>query len=283
MKSLAKPLSRFLSVFGLCLACVCGSTAPALAAPTPEQAKTPPPEATRRTSGLVTLVLEPGTGERKPIGHDLVVLHFTGWDRQGKQFMSSREGERPQPATSVLGKVFPGWREALELMVEGEMRRVWVPDHLGAESSRGPKSAVFDLELLEIRDLPSPPPAWTPSADAKRSPSGGHFQVIRPGTSDESPVPGGTVLLNWTLWVEDGRMLDSTEMRGRPTAFMLDNVFLGFAEVVQDMKVGEERYAWFPAAVHGGQWPNAPKDKALIFRLELVRLLPKSLFTPQQR
>ncbi|MDA8016770.1 MAG: FKBP-type peptidyl-prolyl cis-trans isomerase [Thermoanaerobaculia bacterium] len=256
------------------------ATVPCFAAPTPDEARTPPPEAIRHTSGLVTLLLEKGEGESKPTGDDVVVLHFTGWDRDGKQFASTREGERPQPWSVQLSKLFPGWRQALEGMVPGELQRIWVPEHLGPKNNRGPESAVFDLELVAIRQLPEVPPLAAPE-DAERSPSGARWKRIKTGTSDESPPAGGTALLTWTQWGADGKVVQSTELRGRPTAFMLDRVFLGFSEIVQEMKVGEERYLWIPSAVHGGDWPGSSPNKPLILHVELVRVLPNSMLPRQ--
>lgn len=259
------------------LACLLWAlAAPASSAPTPQEAKTPPPEAERHPSGLVTLRLAPGEGDRSPMQDDIVALHFTGWDREAKQFASSREGQRPRPLIAPVSSLFPGWREAVLSMVVGESLRVWVPDHLGPKNNAGPKSAVFDLELLGIRELPEVPPL-TPPDDARRTESGARFKVVKASDATEAAPPGGTVLLEWSLWTAEGRMVDSTAVRGRPTAFMLDRVLIAFAEAVESMKVGESRHVWIPAAVHGGQWPKAPKGKDLVFSLELIRVMPNSM------
>ena len=256
------------------------SVLPAAAAPTPQEAKTPPPEAIFHPSGLVTQVLDVGDGDAKPGEGDVVTFHFTGWDREGKQFASSLDGERPQPMTLPMWQLFPGWRLALENMVEGELQRVWVPDHLGPKNKQGPESAVFDVELVKIRKLPEAPPLSAPD-DAQRSSSGIQWTQIKPGSSKESPPKGGTALLNWTQWGPQGKVVQSTEMRGRPTAFMLDRVFIGFAEIIEEMQVGEERYLWIPYAVHGGQWPGAAPNQPLILHVGLVRVLDNSMLPRQ--
>lgn len=269
--NLLRPLALFLAaVFAV----------PAFSAPTPEEAKTPPPEAIRHPSGLVTQLLESGDGDAKPSDDDIVSFHFTGWDREGKQFASSLESERPRPLTLPMSKLFPGWRMALEGMVVGDVQRVWVPDHLGPKNKQGPESAVFDVELVAIRTLPDQPPLKAP-ADAERSPSGARWKMVKEGTSEESPPAGGTALLSWTQWAPDGRVVQSTEQRGRPTAFMLDRVFVGFSEIIQEMKVGEARYLWIPSAVHGGQWPGSAPNQPLILHVELVRVLPNSMLPRQ--
>lgn len=253
---------------------------PTFSPPTPAEADTPPPAADRHESGLVTLVLDNGDGDRSPSDEDIVTFHFTGWDRSGEKFASSRDGERPTPMTLQMSRLFPGWKMALADMVVGDQRRVWVPEHLGPKGNQGPPSAVFDVELLAIRTLPDAPPLKAP-ADAQRSASGAHWVQIKPGTTDESPPKGGTALLSWTQWAPNGKVVQSTEMRGRPTAFMLDRVFVGFSEIIEQMTVGEARYVWIPAAVHGGQWPGASPNQPLILHVELVEILPNSMLPRQ--
>ena len=66
-------------------------------------------------------------------------------------------------------KMIPGWREGAQLMVEGEKRRMWVSEALGAKG--GP--VVIDTELLEIIPGPrTPEDVAAPSADATVRKSG---------------------------------------------------------------------------------------------------------------
>jgi FKBP-type peptidyl-prolyl cis-trans isomerase len=61
---------------------------------------------------------------------------------------------RGEPATFGLGQVIKGWTEGLQLMVEGEKTRFWIPAELAyGEKPQGGRPAgmlVFDVELLEI-------------------------------------------------------------------------------------------------------------------------------------
>ena len=49
-------------------------------------------------------------------------------------------------------RVIAGWTEGVQLMVEGEKRRFWIPAALAYEGRpRGPQGMlVFDIELLSI-------------------------------------------------------------------------------------------------------------------------------------
>ena len=57
-----------------------------------------------------------------------------------------------QPITFPLNGVIPGWTEGLQLMVEGEKARLWIPEVLAYKGREGaPKGMlVFDVELLRI-------------------------------------------------------------------------------------------------------------------------------------
>jgi peptidylprolyl isomerase len=59
---------------------------------------------------------------------------------------------RGAPATFGVGQVIPGWTEALQLMVEGETTRVWIPEELAYKGQPGRPAGmlVFDVELLKI-------------------------------------------------------------------------------------------------------------------------------------
>ena len=77
-------------------------------------------------------------------------VHYTGWKSDGTMFDSSVTRGRPSsfPVTGVIA----GWTEALQLMVEGEKRRLWIPEPLAYKGLREPKGMlVFDVELLSIK------------------------------------------------------------------------------------------------------------------------------------
>jgi FKBP-type peptidyl-prolyl cis-trans isomerase len=59
---------------------------------------------------------------------------------------------RGGPATFPLDQVIAGWTEGLQLMVVGEIRRLWIPERLAYKGQHEPKGMlVFDVELLKIQ------------------------------------------------------------------------------------------------------------------------------------
>lgn len=113
-----------------------------------------PDDAHRTPSGLAYKVLKKGTGTVHPSAESLVLVHYSGWTTDGKLFDSSVK--RGQPISFPLNRVIKGWTEGVQLMVEGEKTRFWIPGKLayGDTPSRPGAPAgtlVFDVELLKIK------------------------------------------------------------------------------------------------------------------------------------
>lgn len=105
-------------------------------------------------SGLQYKILQEGTGSTHPTASSTVKVHYHGMLTDGTVFDSSVE--RGEPISFPLGKVIKGWQEGLQLMVEGQKVRLFIPSTLGyGKSGSGPippaAVLVFDVELLEIK------------------------------------------------------------------------------------------------------------------------------------
>jgi peptidylprolyl isomerase len=120
------------------------------AVPAPPDVAAPPAGSLKTTSGLSTLVLQPGKGARHPRPSDRVTVHYSGWTTDGMMFDSSVA--RGEPATFAVNKVIAGWTEGLQMMVEGEKRRFWIPESLAYQGQPGQPQGmlVFEVELIKI-------------------------------------------------------------------------------------------------------------------------------------
>src|SRR6476469_4271425 len=96
--------------------------------PPPPDVAAPPSDAAKTSSGLASKTLTAGTGKTHPGATDMVTVNYTGWTTDGKMFDSSFA--RNKPSTFPLDRVIPGWTEGVQLMVEGEKRRFWIPEAL---------------------------------------------------------------------------------------------------------------------------------------------------------
>jgi peptidylprolyl isomerase len=243
---------------------------------TPADVAAPPEDSVCTDSGLCSKVLVAGTGEDHPDAWDKVTVHYSGWTTDGKLFDSSFK--RGQPATFPLNRVIPGWTEGVQLMVVGETRRLWIPTELAYNNRPGRPAGmlVFDVQLLGIDDQKEPPPPpKTPAdvaaapADAETTPSGLASKVLVKGTGDTHPKKSSNVTVHYSGWTTDGKLFDSSVVRGEPTSFRLNQVIPGWTEGVQLMVVGEQRRFWIPEKLAYKGQAGAPKGM-LVFDVELI-------------
>jgi FKBP-type peptidyl-prolyl cis-trans isomerase len=246
--------------------------------PAPPDVAAPPADAIKTASGLASKVLVAGTGKDHPGPTDKVKVHYTGWTKDGQMFDSSVT--RGEPITFPLNGVIPGWTEGVQLMVVGEKRRFWIPAALayGEQARNGAPSGdlVFDVELLDTTPAPKPPPVpedvKAVPARAKKTASGLAYRVLTPGTGTAHPTAASSVTVHYSGWTLDGKMFDSSVVRGQPAHFGLGNVIKGWTEGVQLMTKGEKARFWIPGSLAYGDKPNRPGAPAgmLVFDIELI-------------
>lgn len=105
-------------------------------------------------SGLQYKVIKEGRGKR-PKEDSEVKVHYTGTLLDGQVFDSSVQ--RGQPATFKVNQVIPGWTEVLQLMKEGSVYEVFIPNKLAyGQRQSGPMiepgmPLIFNVELLEVK------------------------------------------------------------------------------------------------------------------------------------
>ncbi len=245
---------------------------------TPEDVATAPSDAKKTDSGLAYKVLTAGTGTKKPRAWDRVRVHYSGWTTDGKMFDSSLT--RGRPSSFTLDKVVAGWTEGLQLMVEGDKFRFWVPEDLAYKGQPGKPQGmlVFEVELLGVDELPEPPPppktpedVAAPPADAEKTTSGLAYKKLVEGKGTAHPGETSTVSVHYAGWTTDGNMFDSSIPRGRPSTFPLNRVIKGWTEGVQLMVVGDKWRFWIPEDLAYAGKPGRPQGM-LVFEIELLEI-----------
>ncbi len=264
------------SLAALCFSLLIGGLAFAEDIPAPDDVAEPPADAERTESGLASKVLTAGTGDAHPAAADTVTVHYSGWTTDGKMFDSSVA--RDKTSSFPLNRVIKGWTEGLQLMVTGEKRRFWIPEELAYKGipNRPQGMLVFDVELFEIKQAPKPPavPAdvAAPPADAEVTKSGLASKVLSAGSGTQHPKASTRVKVHYSGWTTDGKMFDSSVMRGQPASFGLGQVIKGWTEGLQLMVEGEKRRFWIPENLAYKGQPNRPAGM-LVFDVELIQIL----------
>jgi len=107
-----------------------------------------------------------------------------------------------------------------------------------------------------------------PPADAQKTKSGLAYKVLKTGTGAEHPKRSSRVTVHYSGWTTDGKMFDSSVMRGQrpPSA---GQVIPGWTEGVQLMSKREDAF-WIPQRIaydgrSGCRWH-------LVFDVELITI-----------
>jgi peptidylprolyl isomerase len=188
------------------------------------------------------------------------------------------------PGTFKLDQVIAGWTEGLQLMVEGEVRRFWIPAKL-AYGDKPPADApagmlVFDIELLKIiagpKPIETPPDVAAPPANATKAASGLAYVRLTKGAGKRHPRARDRVRVHYSGWTTSGKLFDSSVARGEPAEFPLDGVIRGWTQGVQLMVVGDKTRFWIPGELAYGNAPSRPGVPygMLVFEIELLEILP---------
>ena len=119
-------------------------------------------------SGLQYKIITAGTGA-KPTDADTVTCQYRGTLLDGTEFDSTYKNG--QPAIIEVGRVIPGFKEALKLMPVGSKFQFFIPadqayGERGAGNVIGPNAAlIFEVELMAIQGKQAVP--GTPATPAK--------------------------------------------------------------------------------------------------------------------
>ncbi|MGB5890039.1 MAG: FKBP-type peptidyl-prolyl cis-trans isomerase, partial [Thermoanaerobaculia bacterium] len=91
---------------------------------------------------------------------------------------------------------------------------------------------------------------------------------LEAGTGTEHPTLKSNVTVHYSGWTTDGKLFDSSLVRGQPATFPLNGVIAGWTEGLQLMVVGEKRRLWIPEdRAYKGQ---KPPFGMLVFDVELL-------------
>jgi FKBP-type peptidyl-prolyl cis-trans isomerase len=118
----------------------------------PENLAQVPEDARKTPDGLAYAVLWTGVGEVQPEAEQTVVIHYSIWDADGEVVDSSFKYRKP--VGFKLEEELPeSWGAVVREMVEGEKRRVWIPEGHGMTDAEGQPLGrlVFEVDLVAIQ------------------------------------------------------------------------------------------------------------------------------------
>lgn len=238
-----------------------------------------PADGEKTASGLVSKVVESGSGDQAT-ADSLVEIHFSLWSKDGQLLESSSTGQ--QAAKLPVAKLpFEGLREGLTLMQVGERRHFWLPQALtfGDSPPLGAPTGhiVADIELIELHgesvtpETPEDVAAVPDNAEVAKN--GLAWIVLKKGDGKKHPKVTSSVTVHYSGWQTNGEMFDSSVSRGEPATFSLHQVIRGWTEGVQLMVAGEKRRFWIPAELaYGNDGQGGRPTGMLVFDIELISI-----------
>jgi len=131
------------------------------------------------------------------------------------------------------------------------------------EPVEAPSESAAPVTVAAPSDVAAPP------ANAARTASGLATRVLQPGNGTAKPGPDARVNVHYSGWTTDGKLFDSSVVRGEPANFPVGGVIPGFREGLMLMVRGEKRRLWIPESLAYKGRSGAPKGM-LVFDVELL-------------
>lgn len=241
-------------------------------------------DATQMAPGIKVLELAPGTGmaavDGSPVTADLTV-----WKEDGSLFHSSWNEPRTPGLMVGDGQPLEGIDKGMVGVRAGESRLL----QLAPEVAFGEKglpgqippnhTVIVQLDVTKVgepRVVPSKMVSFDESTMTVTE-SGLKYVDVVVGDG-AAPKAGDTVLAEYSGWLQDGTMFDSSYKRPHAFDFPLGRgaVIKAWDEALSTMKVGGKRIIVAPPELAYGERkkPNIPPGSTLVFEIELTGVNP---------
>lgn len=216
-------------------------------------------------NGIKWEVITEGKGAAMP-PDDGIKLRYALWRSTGELIECTEQtGSHLKGAVALLEPAF--LRDLVTQRKVGTVLRAEVPQ---AQLPRSNADTIWEVELLAVHDMP----AFRAVDKAKvvTTQSGLQYELIEAGEGD-APTAADSVLADYTGWLTDGTLFDSSHGRGEPLEFPLNGVIPGWTEGLQLMKPGGKFLFTIPGNLaYGarGRPPVIQPNATLVFYVELV-------------
>lgn len=240
-----------------------------------------PEEFTTADSGLRYRILRKGTGE-SPTPRDTVIIRFAGWLDNGRQFDTTYG--QIEPVRVPLDGSIAALREGLTYVSEGGMIELDVPSKLGY-GTNGHSDLIppntdlnFLVELVQVEKAPAVIEPGPTDSDApsefSTTDSGLRYRILRKGDGPK-PAASDTVSVHYRGTLMDGKIFDSSYLRGVPFDLKLGNTIEGWKEGMTLIGVGGMIELEIPSELGYGEQgipKRIPPNADLKFLVELLEI-----------
>lgn len=113
--------------------------------------------------------------------------------------------------------------------------------------------------------------------------SGLGIRLIVPGAG-VAPEPTDRIRVNYVCMLKDGRVVDDTHPKGKPSDFTVKNLLPGWATGMAELKPGGRAEFFIPPSLGYGNMSvgGIPSGSGLIFDVELIAVNPEVPAKPRE-
>lgn len=241
------------------------------------------PRVQEPADGVRIIDLEQGEGV-ETAERSVVELEMTLWNAEGEVFYSS--WDKPRPVSFLIGGTrmesppLPGLDVGIRGMKPGGVRYMELqPAQAFGERGQPPMIAPNSVVYARVqtkavsspRTVPDSVPAFD-RASMTTTESGLKYVDVVVGEGD-SPKEGDIILADYSGWLDDGTLFDSSYQRKAPYSFPLgqSSVIPAWNEAIATMKPGGTRIIVAPPAIAYGETGRGriPPNATLTFQIDL--------------
>ena len=212
-----------------------------------------------------------------------VVLHYSGFFKDGTPFDSSVERGQPFTIKIGSGQLIKVLEEGISLMHKGEKAKFYIPSNLAYGEIGHPPTIppnadlIFDIEVIDIQQVLAPALFDIKGKNPITTASGLKYYEVVKSKSIVKAAPGKTVKVHYSGYLADGKMFDSSVERGEAFEFTLGKgqVIAGWDEGIALMNTGDKLrlvIPYFLAYGEQGRLPLIPEKAELTFDVELIEV-----------
>lgn len=232
------------------------------------------PASEKTASGLYYTIDSPGASV-KVKSSDFVSFHFRQFDLNNSEVSNSYQSG--YPIAIGVNELFDGLKEGLQFLGVGGKGKFIVPSKLtnGFIQTGG---IVYEIELLNIYEslvgynekviqeyLSSKGIMATKTSD-------GIYYIIEDAGADPRPVITSTVTVNYSGYLLDDSVFDSSFERGTPSTFSLSGLIEGWQKGLQLFGEGGKGKLFIPSYLAYGGAGNSviPPNYPIAFDITLI-------------
>ncbi len=236
------------------------------------------PKTITTASGLIYTITEKGNGKKAQKG-DKISVHYTGKFTNDSVFESSLQSGTPFSFRVGQEAVIKGWDEVFLLLQEGDKATIKLKPELAyGDKSSGAIPAnstlIFDVQFLKILQA-GIKPFDVKGKDTVTTKSGLKYIMVKLNKTGEA-TSGKKVSINYTGFMRNGKMFDSSIDRGQPLVADVGKgrLFPGLDEAVALMRKGEKGRFIIPSALAFGERGGGPipPNTDIIMDLEIAEV-----------